>query len=211
MTLSDCDLRAEIKSGRLVIDPFDGKSIQPCSVDVRLDGRFLIPRCHQTAAIDPLIFNPNLMEECCLPLPPGLVPHVGETVPFVLHPAQFALAATLERVEMPDDLAARIEGKSSLGRLGLLVHLTAGWIDPGFAGQITLELFNAAPVPIYLYPAMRIAQLSVTRLSSPSERPYGSPGLGSKYKGSVGAVASSYHTNYQQDSSSTPAVPTRDV
>jgi dCTP deaminase len=172
--------------GRIVIEPLVEGHIQPASVDVRLDATFLAFRRHTTSDIDPWQTNDNLMERVTVP----------EGDPFILHPGEFVLGTTLERLTLPDDIVARIEGKSSLGRLGLLIHATAGFIDPGWtAGQITLELSNVAPLPIRLWPGMKIAQLSFMQMDGPAEFPYGHPSLGSKYQGQSGPVASRYREN----------------
>jgi dCTP deaminase len=179
MLLSDRDLVAAIKSGNLRVEPFDSGLVQPASVDVRLGHTFRIFDNYQAASIDPR--NPGDMTT---------VVTVPPRSPFVLHPGEFALGSTLEKVTLDATLAARLDGKSSLGRLGLLTHSTAGFIDPGFGGHVTLELANVARLPILLWPGMPIGQLCVLPLSSPAERPYGSAGLGSRYQGQVGPTAS---------------------
>jgi dCTP deaminase len=184
--LSDRTIRKLIAEERIVIDPLDESFVQPASVDVRLGPTFLAFRRHTTADIDPWQTNDELMEQVTVP----------EGKPFILHPGEFVLGTTLERLTLPDDVVARIEGKSSLGRLGLLIHATAGFIDPGWTnGQITLELSNVAPLPIRLWPSMKIAQLSFMRMDGPAERPYGHAALGSKYQGQSGPVASRYGEN----------------
>lgn len=186
MLLSDRDIRAEIQAGRLAIDPFEPNLVQPSSVDVRLDGVFRVFNNTRYTHIDPAQRQDELT---------ALVePKAGE--PFVLHPGEFALGSTLERCSLPDDLAGRLEGKSSLGRLGLLTHSTAGFIDPGFGGHITLELSNVANLPITLWPGMRIGQLCLIRLSSPAEHPYGSAAVGSKYQGQRGPTPSRAYLNF---------------
>ena len=176
MLLSDRDIRAEIAAGRLGIDPFDESLVQPSSVDVRLDNLFRVFNNTRYTHIDPSMRQDDLT---------SLVePKEGE--PFVLHPGEFVLGSTLERCTLPVDLAGRLEGKSSLGRLGLLTHSTAGFIDPGFSGHITLELSNVANLPITLWPGMKIGQLCLLRLTSPAEHPYGSAKVGSKYQGQRG-------------------------
>src|SRR6202048_5199021 len=168
--LSDRDTRAEIDAGRLGIDPFDDALVQPSSVDVRLDSLFRVFNNTRYTHIDPARQQDELT---------SLVePEQGE--PFVLHPGEFVLGSTLEVCTLPDDLAGRLEGKSSLGRLGLLTHSPAGFIDPGFSGHITLELSNVANLPITLWPGMKIGQLCLFRLSSPAEHPYGRPGGGAR-------------------------------
>ena len=180
MLLSDRDIRASIDSGRLGIDPFDPALVQPSSIDVRLDKYFRVFNNSRYTHIDPKLE----MEDLTAPV------EVPEGDPFVLHPGEFVLASTLEEFSLPDDLAGRLEGKSSLGRLGLLTHSTAGFIDPGFTGHVTLELSNVATLPIQLWPGMKIGQLCFFRLSSPAENPYGSPRYGSRYQGQRGPTAS---------------------
>lgn len=178
MVLSDHDIKIELECGRIVIDPMDIKLVQPASVDLRLGNDFRVFRNSTHVAIDPEVHQPDLTEEII----------VGEGDAFVLHPGQFALGTTLERVAVPDDVLGKLEGKSSLGRLGLMIHSTAGYIDPGWDGQITLELSNVANLPILLRPGMRIGQISFERMSSPVDTPYGSPELGSHYQGQRGAT-----------------------
>lgn len=186
MILSDGTIRKLLAEGRIAIDPLEETFIQPASVDVRLDDTFLVFRRHTSSDIDPWQTNDTLMERVT----------VKEGDPFILHPGEFVLGTTLERLTLPDDIVARIEGKSSLGRLGLLIHATAGFVDPGWSnGQITLELSNVAPLPIRLWPGMKIAQLSFMLMDQPAERPYGHPELGSKYQGQSGPVASRYRDN----------------
>lgn len=184
--LSDRDIRAEIAAERLCIEPFDDGLIQPSSVDVRLDNLFRVFNNTRYTHIDPSIQQDELT---------SLVqPDPGE--PFVLHPGEFVLGSTLELCTLPDDLAGRLEGKSSLGRLGLLTHSTAGFIDPGFSGHITLELSNVANLPITLWPGMKIGQLCLLRLTSPAEHPYGSAKAGSKYQGQRGPTPSRSYQNF---------------
>nr|WP_205693235.1 dCTP deaminase [Cellulomonas sp. IC4_254] len=178
--LSDRDITAEIDSGRVVLDPFDPAMVQPSSVDVRLDRFFRLFDNHKYAVIDPAQDQPDLTR---------LVEVDGDE-PFVLHPGEFVLGSTFEQVTLPDDIAARLEGKSSLGRLGLLTHSTAGFIDPGFSGHVTLELSNVATLPITLWPGMKIGQMCFFRLSSPALAPYGSGASGSRYQGQRGPTAS---------------------
>ncbi|WP_107986356.1 dCTP deaminase [Rhodococcus sp. OK519] len=186
MLLSDRDIRAERSAGRLGIDPFDPGAVQPSSVDVRLDGLFRVFDNTKYTHIDPALRQDELT---------SLVePAAGE--PFVLHPGEFVLGSTLEVCSLPDDLAGRLEGKSSLGRLGLLTHSTAGFIDPGFSGHITLELSNVANLPITLWPGMKIGQLCLFRLSSAAENPYGSTAAGSKYQGQRGPTPSRAYLNF---------------
>jgi dCTP deaminase len=186
--LSDGDLRKEIESGRLVIDPWDPGMVQPSSVDVRLDRFFRVFMNSRYTHIDPA----EQQDELTTAVEPQ-----GDD-PFVLHPGEFVLGSTFESVGLPDDLAGRLEGKSSLGRLGLLTHSTAGFIDPGFHGHITLELSNVANLPITLWPGMKIGQLCLFRLSSPSEKPYGSEGVGSRYQGQRGPTPSRAFRNFHR-------------
>ena len=186
MLLSDRDLRAEIAAGRLGIDPFDDTLVQPSSVDVRLDSLFRVFNNTRYTHIDPARQQDELT---------SLVEPVnGE--PFVLHPGEFVLASTYEVITLPDDIAGRLEGKSSLGRLGLLTHSTAGWIDPGFSGHVTLELSNVATLPIKLWPGMKIGQLCLFRCSSPAEHPYGSSVYGSRYQDQRGPTPSKSYLNF---------------
>lgn len=180
MLLSDGDIRKEVASGRVGLDPFDPAMVQPSSVDVRLDRYFRAFENHLYPHIDPATDQSELTR---------LIETIGDD-PFVLHPGEFVLASTYERVTLPDDVAGRLEGKSSLGRLGLLTHSTAGFIDPGFSGHVTLELSNVATLPIKLWPGMKIGQLCLFRLSSPAEHPYGSAAAGSRYQGQRGPTAS---------------------
>lgn len=180
MVLSDRDIKREMEQGRIVIEPLQIKDVQPASVDVRLGSNFRIFRNSIHTYIDPLTEQSDLTEEVVVP--------EGEA--FILHPGQFALGTTLERIALPDDILGKLEGKSTLGRLGLMIHSTAGYVDPGWDGELTLELSNVATLPIMLHPGMRIGQLSFERMSSPVERPYGSAQLGSHYQGQKGATAS---------------------
>lgn len=179
MVLSDRDIKAQIEAGRIVIEPLDPADVQPASVDVRLGSSFRIFRNSTHAYIDPTLDQPELTEEI-------IVPEGGQ---FVLHPGQFVLGTTLERITVPDDILGKLEGKSTLGRSGLMIHSTAGYVDPGWTGEITLELSNVATLPIVLHPGMRIGQMSFERMTSPAERPYGCEGLGSHYQGQRGAAA----------------------
>ncbi|WP_159796179.1 dCTP deaminase [Puerhibacterium puerhi] len=180
MLLSDRDIRAELDAGRVLLDPYEPAMIQPSSIDVRLDKFFRLFDNHKYPVIDPAQEQPELTR----------LVEVGPEEPFVLHPGEFVLGSTFETVTLPDDVAARLEGKSSLGRLGLLTHSTAGFIDPGFGGHVTLELSNVATLPILLWPGMKIGQLCFFRLSSPTEHPYGSAAYGSRYQGQRGPTAS---------------------
>jgi dCTP deaminase len=186
--LSDKDIRTEIESGRVVIDPYDPAMIQPSSIDVRLDRFFRVFENHKYPHIDPSVEQPDLTR---------LVEPEGDD-PFILHPGEFVLASTYEVITLPDDVASRLEGKSSLGRLGLLTHSTAGFIDPGFSGHVTLELSNVATLPIKLFPGMKIGQLCLFRLSSPAEHPYGSEKYGSRYQGQRGPTPSRSYLNFHQ-------------
>ncbi len=188
MLLSDRDIKAELDSGRVGLEPYEPRMIQPSSVDVRLDRYFRLFDNHKYPFIDPAEDQPDLTR---------LVEAKGEE-PFILHPGEFVLGATFEQVTLPDDLAARLEGKSSLGRLGLLTHSTAGFIDPGFSGHVTLELSNVATLPIKLWPGMKIGQLCFFRLSSPSEKPYGSAEYSSRYQGQRGPTASRSFQNFHR-------------
>src|SRR5574340_644791 len=184
--LSDRDIRASLQAGRIRIDPYDPACLQPSSVDLHLDREFRVFRNNRYAFIDVREPQPDLTE---------LLAIDGEE-PFILHPGEFVLGQTLEWVELPDDLVARLEGKSSLGRLGLLIHSTAGYVDPGWKGNLTLELSNVANLPIALYFGMRIGQISFFQMTSPVERPYGSPELGSKYQGQSEPTASAFHRDF---------------
>ncbi|CAB4552181.1 unannotated protein [freshwater metagenome] len=186
MLLSDRDIRAELESGRVALDPFDATMIQPSSIDVRIDRYFRLFDNHKYPFIDPAEDQPDLTR----------LIEVAPNEPFILHPGEFVLGATYEQVTLPDDVAARLEGKSSLGRLGLLTHSTAGFIDPGFSGHVTLELSNMATLPIKLWPGMKIGQLCFFRLSSPSEKPYGSAEYKSRYHGQRGPTASRSFLNF---------------
>ncbi len=188
MLLSDRDIRAGLDSGRIVLDPYEPSMIQPSSIDVRLDRYFRLFDNHKYPVIDPAAEQPDLTR---------LVEPEGDEA-FVLHPGEFALGSTYESVSLPDDVAARLEGKSSLGRLGLLTHSTAGFIDPGFTGHVTLELSNVATLPIKLWPGMKIGQLCFFRLSSPAEEPYGSAASGSRYQGQRGPTASRSYLNFHR-------------
>jgi dCTP deaminase len=187
--LSDRDLRKELDAGRLVIDPYDPAMLQPSSIDVRLDRYFRVFDNSRYTHIDPSIQQDELT---------SLVEQTSEDEPFVLHPGEFVLGSTFERVALPDDLAGRLEGKSSLGRLGLLTHSTAGFIDPGFSGHITLELSNVANLPITLWPGMKIGQLCLFQLTSAAEHPYGSTQAGSRYQGQRGPTQSKAYLNFHR-------------
>jgi dCTP deaminase len=186
MVLSDGAIRRLIDSGEIGIDPYDPGLMQPSSLDVRVDRYFRVFRNSRYPYIDVRQPQDELTE----------LVEVDDG-PFILHPGEFVLGSTLERVTLADDLVARLEGKSSLGRLGLLIHSTAGFIDPGWDGHVTLELSNVANLPITIYPEMKIGQLSFMRLTEPAERPYGSGGLGSKYQGQRGPTPSRYFRNFE--------------
>ena len=188
MLLSDRDILSEIDAKRVALDPFDAAMVQPSSVDVRLDRFFRVFENHKYPHIDPAQDQPDLTRL--------VEPEADE--PFILHPGEFVLGSTYEVVTLPDDVAARLEGKSSLGRLGLLTHSTAGFIDPGFSGHVTLELSNVATLPIKLWPGMKIGQLCFFRLSSPSEHPYGSEKYGSRYQGQRGPTPSRSAQNFHR-------------
>lgn len=184
--LSDRDIRSAINSGDLGIEPFEPANIQPSSVDVRMDRFFRVFNNSKYTHIDPKLQQDDLT---------SLV-EVEEGEAFVLHPGEFVLASTLEKFTLPPNLAGRLEGKSSLGRLGLLTHSTAGFIDPGFSGYITLELSNVANLPMTLWPGMKVGQLALFRMSSPAEVPYGTGALGSKYQGQRGPTPSRAYLNF---------------
>jgi dCTP deaminase len=186
MLLSDRDIKAELDSGRVGLEPYEPAMIQPSSVDVRLDRFFRLFDNHKYPFIDPAIDQPELTR----------LVEMEPDEAFILHPGEFVLGSTYETVTLPDDLAARLEGKSSLGRLGLLTHSTAGFVDPGFSGHVTLELSNVATLPIKLWPGMKIGQLCFIRLSSPAEKPYGSAEYSSRYQGQRGPTASRSFQNF---------------
>ena len=189
MVLSDRTIRRLLEEGRIGIDPYDESLIQPSSVDVRVDRFFRVFHNNRYPYIDVREEQEDLTE----------LVEVEDDSPFVLHPGEFVLGSTLERVTLPDDLVARLEGKSSLGRLGLLIHSTAGFIDPGWDGHVTLELANVANLPITVYAEMKIGQLSFVQLTEPAEHPYGSDGLGSKYQGQRGPTPSKYWQNFVRE------------
>lgn len=187
MILSDQTIREHLDAGTITIDPIDDTAVQPSSVDVRLDHRFLVFRNHTRGLIDVKEDLSDLTEPI----------EASEQDPFILHPGEFVLGSTLERIALPNDLVARLEGKSSLGRLGLLIHSTAGFIDAGWDGQITLELSNVASLPITLYPGMRVGQVSFMQMTTPADNPYGSGVIGSKYQGQTGPRPSQYWKNFE--------------
>ena len=186
MILSDRSIRKALDDGRIEVDPLASDAIQPSSVDVRLDSAFRVFANHRYPHIDVREDQPDLTE---------LVEVAGDE-PFILHPGEFVLGATFERIKLPNDIVARLEGKSSLGRLGLLIHSTAGFIDAGFDGYVTLELSNVATLPIAIYPGMKVGQFAFFQLDQPAEFPYGSKETGSKYQGQRGPTASRYHLNF---------------
>ncbi len=187
MLLSDRDIKAEVGAGRIGLEPYSVDLVQPSSIDVRLDRYFRVFENHRYPHIDPAEEQSELTR--------AIETEDGE--PFILHPGEFALGSIYEVVTLPDDIAARVEGKSSLGRLGLLTHATAGFIDPGFSGHVTLELSNVATLPIKLWPGMKIGQFCFFRLTSPAEHPYGSEKYGSRYQGQRGPTPSRSHLNFQ--------------
>ncbi|HZQ85432.1 MAG TPA: dCTP deaminase [Acidimicrobiales bacterium] len=187
MILSDKTIREEIDAGRIVIDPLDKDCIQPSSVDLHLDRYFRVFLNHTMRVIDVKEDQEELTE----------LVEIGEDDSFVLHPGEFVLGSTSERVTLPTDLVARLEGKSSLGRLGLLIHSTAGFVDAGWDGHLTLELSNVANLPIALYPGMKIGQISFLRMTTPADAPYGSASVGSKYQGQRGPTPSRYFENFK--------------
>jgi len=188
VVLSDRDIRAEIEAGRIVIDPYVPEAVQPSSVDLHLDNRFRVFRNSRYPYIDVREEQPELTE----------LVEIGADEPFILHPGEFVLGSTLERVQLPDDVVARLDGKSSLGRLGLLIHSTAGFVDPGWDGNLTLELSNVANLPITLYDGMKIGQISFQRMSSAVEVAYGDQRLGSRYRGQRDPTASLYHRDFER-------------
>ena len=188
MLLSDRDIRDEIVRGRVGLDPLDLSMLQPSSIDVRIDRYFRLFDNHKYPFIDPAEEQPDLTRAV----------EVSNDEPFILHPGEFVLGSTFELVTLPNDIAARLEGKSSLGRLGLLTHSTAGFVDPGFSGHVTLELSNVATLPIKLWPGMKIGQLCFFRLTSESENPYGSEKYGSRYQGQRGPTASRSWKNFHK-------------
>jgi dCTP deaminase len=198
--LSDHDIAAQLASGRVKVEPYDAADLQPSSVDLHLDRSFRVFRNNRYAFIDVRTSQPDLTE----------LLNVADEEPFILHPGEFVLGQTLEWVELPDNLVARLEGKSSLGRLGLLIHSTAGYVDPGWKGKLTLELSNVAKLPIALYFGMKIGQISFFEMSSPVDRPYGSSGLGSKYQGQSEPTASAYFEDFEKGRAGTRHQPAGD-
>jgi dCTP deaminase len=187
--LSDVSIREELAAGRILIDPLDERCVQPSSVDLHVDAYFRVFRNDTTPYIDPKEPQEDLTE----------LVEIKPEGAFILHPGEFVLGSTLERVKLPDDLVARLEGKSSLGRLGLLIHSTAGFVDAGWDGHLTLELSNVANLPIAIYPGMKIGQISFLRMTTPAEHAYGSNEAGSKYQGQRGPTPSRYYLNFRDD------------
>ncbi len=194
MILSDRTIREELAAGRIVIEPLQPGSVQPSSVDLTVDRYFRVFRNHTMGFIDVKQDQEDLTE----------LVEIGADDVFILHPGEFVLGSTAERVALPDDLVARLEGKSSLGRLGLLIHSTAGFVDAGWDGHLTLELSNVANLPITLYPGMKIGQISFLRMTTPADAPYGSRGVGSKYQGQRGPTPSRYFENFGDRSERSP-------
>ena len=189
MVLSDRTIKEELAKGRIVIEPLDPSDIQPASVDLHLDKKLLVFRNTRQPYIDVRKDLPDLTE----------IEEIPDDTPFILHPGEFVLASTMESVTLPDDVVARLEGKSSLGRIGLLIHSTAGYVDPGWSGHLTLELSNVANLPVTLYYRMKIGQISFLRLTTPADNLYGSPVLGSKYQGQVEPTASRFFKDFFKD------------
>jgi dCTP deaminase len=186
MIFSDRTIKELVAAGRIIIDPYDQAMVQPSSVDLRCGSTFRVFENHRYSVIDPKAPQADLTSAV----------EGSEEEPFILHPGEFVLGSTAEVLGLADDIVARLEGKSSLGRLGLLIHSTAGFIDPGFKGQVTLELSNVANLPIAIYPGMKIGQVSFYALSTPADNPYGSPGAGSKYQGQSGPTPSRMHRDF---------------
>ena len=187
MILSDRCIREHLADGRIVVEPLAGNAIQPASIDIRLDSEVLIFRNNWRTHIDVMQPADDVVERV----------RIEDGRPFILHPGQFALGSTLETITIPNDIVARIEGKSSLARYGLLIHSTAGFVDPGWTGKLTLEFSNVGILGITLRYGMKIGHISFTQLSTPTENPYGSDKLGSKYQGQNGPVVSRYYMDYQ--------------
>lgn len=185
--LSDRTIKEAIASGRIVIDPFEESYVQPSSIDLRVDRFFRVFENHRYPYIDPKAPQEDLTT----------LVETEDDEPFILHPGEFVLGSTLERVGLGEDIVARLEGKSSLGRIGLLIHSTAGFVDPGFDGYLTLELSNVANLPIAIYPGMKIGQISFYQLTTAAEHPYGSDGAGSKYQGQRGPTPSRVHQDFE--------------
>ena len=186
MVLSDKSIKEEMSKGRIIIEPSDLSCVQPASVDVHIDKKLLVFRGSRRPFIDVREPTGDLTEAL----------DIDEEKPFILHPGEFVLGSTLENITLPNDIVARLEGKSSLGRLGLLIHSTAGYVDPGWSGHLTLELSNVARLPITLYFGMKIGQISFLRLTTVVDNPYGSTSLGSKYQGQKDPTASRYYQDF---------------
>lgn len=186
MIFSDRTIKEAVSAGRIIVDPFDVAMVQPSSIDLRCSHDFRVFENHRYSVIDPKADQPHLTKSVS----------ASNDQPFILHPGEFVLGSTLEVIGLADDIVARLEGKSSLGRIGLLIHSTAGFIDPGFKGQVTLELSNVANLPIAIYPGMKIGQVSFYELSTAAEHPYGSAGAGSKYQGQTGPTPSRVHREF---------------
>ena len=201
MVLSDRDIRKAIQDGRIYIDPYEDALVQPASIDLRLGSKFLIFKRTQQPFIDVRQSVDHFTEKI----------EIDPVIPFMLHPGEFALGVTLEEIHLPADIVGRLDGKSSLGRLGLVVHSTAGFVDPGWKGRLTLELSNLANLPISLYLGMKVSQLSFMELTSPAENPYGSKALGSKYQGQDGPMVSQFYRNYGIDASAGTGVRKRSI
>jgi dCTP deaminase len=191
MVLSDRTIREEMGKGRIVVHPLGDGCIQPASVDLHLDRNVLVFRNNRVPYVDVRSTNDRLTDMVTM----------GDDDPFMLHPGEFVLGSTLEHVEVPDDLVGRLEGKSSLGRIGLLIHSTAGYVDPGWKGHLTLELSNVSGLPITLYHRMKIGQISFLRLTTPADHLYGSAELGSKYQGQTDPTPSRVHMDFDGSSS----------
>jgi len=186
--LSDVSIQKALTEGRIIIDPLMEGGVQPSSVDLRVDRYFRVFRNDTTPFIDPKLAQEDLTE----------LVEISNESRFILHPGEFVLGSTLERVALPDDIVARLEGKSSLGRLGLLIHSTAGFVDAGWDGHLTLELSNVANLPIAIYPGMKIGQISFLQMTTSAEHPYGSGAAGSKYQGQRGPTPSRYYLNFRE-------------
>ena len=195
MLLSDRSIKEAVASRRVIIDPYDEEMVQPASIDLRLGRTLRVFRSTTVPFIDVMQEYPDLTE----------LVEIDEVNPFYLHPSEFALGVILEYIALPKDLAARLDGKSSLGRLGLMVHSTAGWVDPGWKGHLTLELSNVSSLPISLYSGMKVSQISFFDMTTPAERPYGSRTLGSKYQDQVDPMPSQYFRNYDRRRGKTPS------
>ena len=201
MVLSDRDIRKAIQEGRIYVDPYEDALVQPASIDLRLGAKFIIFKRTQQPFIDVRQSVDHFTEKI----------EIDSAIPFMLHPGEFALGVTLEEVHLPSDIVGRLDGKGSLGRLGLVVHSTAGFVDPGWKGRLTLELSNLANLPISLYFGMKVSQLSFMELTSPAENPYGSKSLGSKYQGQDGPMVSQFYRNYGNETTPSSSGRTRSI